>query len=382
MYVHLGESERAFQWTVRRFAREEVAPRSKAWDEGQPVEPDVLRAYARLGASGLRIPQEYGGNPASFVMLGIAVEETARGDYGFAENASRSAIYGEFFKLAPRELCEEWLPRIASLETIGLFALTEPGGGSDAANIQTRATRDGDDWVLNGEKASISNVGNADVGIVFARTGGPGARGISCFLVPMDLPGVSRQVYNSPGGRLVQRGSLTLDQVRVPTYNLVGEENRGFYQAMGFFDYNRALVALQALGGAEESIEETIAYVKTRSTFGRPLAKYQGVSFQLAEFLTTTAAARLLCYEALSKKDRGEPHGKETAMAKWFGTSTAFQVIHGCLLLHGHYGYNKDLPLERRLRDVMGAEIADGTVEVMKLIIAREAIGPEAVPYR
>ena len=382
MYVDLGESERAFQTAMRQFARQEVAPRSKAWDEGQPVEPEVMRAFASLGASGLRIPEEYGGNPSSFVMLGIAVEETARGDYGFAENASRNAIYGEFFKLAPRELCEQYLPRIASLESIGLFALTEPGGGSDAAGLKTRAVRDGDDWVLTGEKASISNAGNADVGLVFARTGGAGAKGISCFLVPMDVPGVSRQTYNSPGGRMVQRGSLTLDEVRVPAYHLVGEENRGFYQAMNFFDYNRAVVALQSLGGAAESIEETIAYVKTRTTFGRPLAKYEGVSFQLVEFLTMTQAARLLCYEALSMRDRGEPCGKETAMAKWLGTTVAFQAIHGCLLLHGHYGYNKDLPFERRLRDAMGAETADGTVEIMKLIIARETIGQVAVPYR
>ena len=382
MQVDLGESERAFQAALRRFAREEVGPRAKAWDEGREVEPEVSRAYAELGAPGLRIPQEYGGSPASFVMLGIAIEETARGDYGFAENASRPAIFGEFFNLASPELCREWLPRIASLESIGLFALTEPGGGSDAANIRTHAVRDGDDWVLTGEKASISNAGNADVGLVFARTGEPGARGISCFLVPMGLPGVSRQVYDSPGGRLVQRGSVTLDQVRVPAYNLVGDENQGFYQAMRFFDYNRAIVALQSLGAAQECIEETITYVKSRTTFGRPLAKYEGVSFQLAEFITMTEAARLLCYQALSKKDRGEPCGKETAMAKWFGTSTAFQVIHGCLLLHGHYGYNKDLPFERRLRDVMGAETADGTIEIMKLIIARETIGQVAVPYR
>jgi cyclohexanecarboxyl-CoA dehydrogenase len=189
-------------------------------------------------------------------------------------------------------------------------------------------------------------------------------------------------VYKSPGERLTCRGSLFFDGVRIPARNRLGDESGGFYQAMVSFDYNRAIIALACVGAAQQSLEETIEYTKGRQAFGRPLAKFEGVSFQIAEYLTLVEAARLVAYKCLWLKDQGLPHTKESAMAKWMGPKVSADAIHTCLILHGHYGYNMDSPLEQRLRDVIGLEIGDGTPEIMKGIVAREAFGREYTSYR
>jgi cyclohexanecarboxyl-CoA dehydrogenase len=240
----------------------------------------------------------------------------------------------------------------------------------------------GDDYAITGEKASITFAGYADACIVFARTGDQGARGISAFLVPLDAPGVTRQVYKTPGERLTQRGSLFFDGVRVPAQNRLGSESGGFYQAMVAFDFNRAVIALACIGAAQQSLEDTIEYTKGRQVFGKPLAKFEGVAFQVAEYLTLLEAARLVSYKCLWLKDQGLKHTKEAAMAKWMGPKVSAEAIHACIILHGHYGYNMDSPLEQRWRDVVGLEIGDGTPEIMKGIVAREAFGREYTAYR
>jgi cyclohexanecarboxyl-CoA dehydrogenase len=262
------------------------------------------------------------------------------------------------------------------------FGLTEPTAGSDAANITTRSVKMGDDYVITGEKASITFAGYADACIVFARTGDQGARGISAFLVPLDAPGVTRQVYKTPGERLTQRGSLFFDGVRIPARNRLGDESGGFYQAMVAFDFNRAIIALACIGAAQQSVEDTIEYTKGRQVFGKPLAKFEGVAFQVAEYLTLLEAARLVSYKCLWLKDQGLKHTKEAAMAKWMGPKVSAEAIHACIILHGHYGYNMDSPLEQRWRDVVGLEIGDGTPEIMKGIVAREVFGREYTAYR
>ena len=223
----------------------------------------------------------------------------------------------------------------------------------------------------------------ADAAIIFARTGAPedGARGISAFLVPLDEPGVSATRYDDVGSLAVGRGSVFFDGVKVPASHLLDEEGMGFVNVMQGFDYSRALIGLQCLAAARASLDETWTYSTERRAFGAPLVRYQGVSFPLAEAETLLRAGQLLCYQTLSLRDRGQPHTAEAAMCKWFAPKTAVDVIHRCLLTHGHYGYTTDLPHQQRLRDVMGLEIGDGTEQIMKLIIAREKVGRSAVQY-
>ena len=222
----------------------------------------------------------------------------------------------------------------------------------------------------------------ADAAIVFARTGADGrAKGVSAFVVPLDAPGVSRSALRDMGSHAVGRAVLSFDGVRIPGSHLIGAEGSGFQQVMRGFDYNRVAIALACLGIAQISLEETMRYVRERTTFGRPLARYEGVSFPIAEAATQLEAARLLCYRTLWLVDRGEAHTKDAAMVKWWAPKIARETIHQCLLLHGHYGYTDELPFEQRLRDVIGLEIGDGSAEIMKIIVARELMGRDTLPY-
>jgi cyclohexanecarboxyl-CoA dehydrogenase len=379
----LSEQEQQFAAALRRYAQERLRPEYAKWDRGMPYPPERRRELAELGITGLRVPAAYGGTQASYVMGGIASEELARGDYNITLVLQLSMIAGDILAgHATRAVQQEWLPALASGERVIAFGLTEPGAGSDAAALVSTATRHGDEFVVSGEKASITFAGMADACIVFARMGGRGARGIGALLVPLDRPGVSRRVYRSTGERLTQRGSLTFDAVRVPAENQLGSESEGFIQAMAAFDYNRALIALGCVGAAQQSLDETIEYAKQRHTFGKPIAKHEGVSFQIAEHLTLVAAARLLAYQCLSLADGGKPSAKEAAMAKWLGPKVSAEAIHACIILHGWMGYDQDLPFEQRLRDVIGLEIGDGTPEIMKAIIARETFGREFTAYK
>jgi cyclohexanecarboxyl-CoA dehydrogenase len=379
----LSAEEALFATSIRRYALERLAPEYATWDRGTALPRERFVEAGTLGITGLRVPAVYGGTEASFVMVGLAAEEISRGDFNYSLIIQLSAIAADLLAAhASDAVRARWLPGLAAGQAVVAFGLTEPAAGSDAANLAASARRDGDQFVLSGEKASVTFAGSADASIVFARTGGAGAAGISAFLVPLDLPGVARQVYRSPGERLTQRGSLFFDHVRIPAGHLLGAEGAGFRQAMGAFDYNRAVIGLACLGAAAQSLDETIAWVRERRTFGQPLARHEAVAFQIAEHLTAVEAARLLAYRCLWKRDRGEPHTMEAAMAKWLGPKVAVEAIHACLLLHGHYGYSMDVPLEQRLRDVIGLEIGDGTPEIMKGVIAREAIGREYVSYR
>jgi cyclohexanecarboxyl-CoA dehydrogenase len=229
--------------------------------------------------------------------------------------------------------------------------------------------------VITGEKASITFAGSSDVCAVFARTGGEGAGGISLLCVPLDLPGVTRQPVASSTAHLTQRGSLFFDDVRVPADHLVGAEGGAFKAAMAAFDFNRAIIALACVGAAQQTLDETNDHVRTRHTFGQALATRQGVSFQLAEHLAQVHAARLLAYQTLELADAGRPHATEAAMAKWLGPKSSAEAIHACIVLHGWSGFNDELPLSQRLNDVIGLEVGDGTPEIMKAVIAREALG-------
>ncbi len=383
MEFALTEDQLLLQQTLRQFAREKLLPNYPRWDRGEQIGRAEIKEVAALGIFGLRVPEKFGGQEASYVTCGLMTEELSRGDFNYSLFIQLGLIASELLAgYAHPQVQAEWLPRHAAGDAIIAFGLTEPSVGSDAANISTRAVKLGDDYVITGEKASITFAGYADACVVFARTGDQGAHGVSAFLVPLDAPGVSRQVYKSPGERLTQRGSLFFDGVHIPARNRLGDESRGFYQAMIAFDFNRAIIALACIGAAQQSVEETIEYTKGRHVFGKPLAKFEGVAFQVAEYLTLLEAARLVAYKCLWLKDQGQKHTKESAMAKWLGPKVSAEAIHACIILHGHYGYNMDAPLEQRWRDVVGLEIGDGTPEMMKGIVAREAFGREYTAYR
>ncbi len=383
MEFSFTEEQLLLQKTLRQYAKSELLPNYHRWDRGEKFPLEKIRELGQLGMTGLRVPERYGGQDTAFVTCGIASEELARGDFNYGLFIQLSCIAAELLRAkASPEVQAEWLPRLARGEAVIAFALTEPAVGSDAANLVTRAEKQGDEYAITGEKASVTFGGYADACIVFARTGEGGASGISAFLVPLDRPGITRAVYQSPGERLSSRGSLFFDGTRIPARFRLGQEREGFTGAMVSFDFNRAFIALSAVGAALQSLEETIEYTKTRQAFGRPLAKFEGVSFQVAEHLTLIEGARLIAYKCLWLKDQGLPHTKESAMSKWLGPKAAVEAIHACLILHGHYGYNQESPLEQRMRDVIGLEIGDGTPEIMKGIVAREVYGREYMSYR
>jgi cyclohexanecarboxyl-CoA dehydrogenase len=375
------EDEELLRETVRRYATERLAPDYPRW-ESEPFPRERVVELGDLGVLGMLIPPEFGGSGGGYVALGIAAEEIGRADFNVTSFLQLAGITSGLLALGSEDIQKEWLPGVASGDLVVAFALTEPGVGSDAARLVTTARRDGSDFIVSGEKASCTFAGLADACVVFVRTGGAGATGISMLLIPLDRPGVSRQVYDSVGGKLAQRGSLFFDEVRVPAANLLGAEGAGFTGAMKGFDFNRSIIALGCVGTALQSLDETIAYARERTTFGKPLAKHEGIAFPIAEHLALLHATRLVAYEALAKADAGLPHTSEAAMAKWLGPKQAAEAIHTCLLFHGWSGYGNDLPFAQRHRDIVGFEIGDGTAEIMKAIIARESFGREFAAYK
>ncbi|MHB8576130.1 MAG: acyl-CoA dehydrogenase family protein [Dehalococcoidia bacterium] len=369
--------------TVREFAGRELLPAYTHWDRSGEFPTALWRRMGELGLCGTRVPADYDGQEMSAVTTGIVAEEVARGDFNLSYAVLMTALCGEVLRNhALERVKQEWMrPMAAGQAVIGL-ALTEPGSGSDAKAMRATARRDGDDYVLDGEKTGVSLMMAADALVLFAKTNPEaGARGVSAFLVPTDLPGVTRTPLADMGSHAVARGTIFMDGVRVPKDCLLGQENTGFYQVMQGFDFSRFLIGLMCIGAASVTLDETMAYVKERQAFGRPLAQFEGVSFPIAEHATMLEAAKWLCYRGLWLRDAGEPHTKEAAMAKYLAPKVSVEAIHECLLLHGHYGYTRDLPIEQRLRDVIGLEIGDGTAQVSKIIIARELMGRESLPY-
>lgn len=378
------EDQRAFQETARRFARERIAPGYMAREREGRVGRELVREMGALGLIGADLPERYGGLGEPSVTAGIAMEAVGYADLNLAYVPLLASLNGQIIsRHGSPELAGEWIARMVSGEALLAIALTEPRGGSDAANLALTARRRGGGYVLNGEKSSISMADQSDAVVIFARTGEAqsGARGVSAFLVPLDAPGISVTRFDDLGSKAIGRGSIFFDDVAVPEANRLAEEGMGFVQVMQGFDYSRALIGLQCCAAAQASLDESWAYVGERRAFGAPLAQYQGVTFPLAEGEGLVAAVRQLCYHTLRLRDEGASHTAEAAMCKWLGPKTAVDVIHQCLLTHGHYGWSMDLPHQQRLRDVMGLEIGDGTAQIMKLIVARERAGKAAVQH-
>ena len=377
-----SEAQEMFRRQVRDFALKELAPGVKERAKQKSPDRQALKRLGEMGLIGLSLPQKYGGQEAEFVMLGISVEELAKVDFHMGFFQLGLSLIGLILQDANEELRQRWLTALIKGEETGSVCLTEPDCGSDAGAIRTAAIRDGDDYIITGEKTCISLAMEAKIGAVFAKTN-PAAKvkGISCFLVPLDSPGVEKSQIHHMGIQCAVPAIISFNGVRVNAQNLIGEEGKGFHLIMNRFDFSRAAIGLAALGQAQTSIQEAIDYSLQRVAFGRPIAKFEGVSFKIADHTTTIEAARWLCYRTLWLRDQGLPHNKESAMCKWFCPQVAVKAIHDAMMIHGHVGYSQEYLIEQRLRDVIGLELADGSADIMKLIVVREVMGEEALPY-
>ena len=373
----LSDEQLAFQDSAREFARCELAPHAAHWDEQEIFPLDVLRRAGEMGFCGLYTPTEYGGLglprlDAAIIFEALAAGCTSTTAYLTIHNMV-SWMIGSF---ARPDVAAEWVPALAAGHKFGSYCLTEPGAGSDAANLRTRAERDGEHYVLNGSKAFISGAGSTDVLVVMARTGGPGAKGISALVVPADLPGIQygkkekKMGWNSQPTR-----TITFDNVRVPAANLLGQEGQGFTFAMKGLDGGRINIATCSVGTAQAALEAATRYVQERQQFGRPLAELQSVQFRLADMACELIAARQMVRLAAWQLDNGSPDATAyCAMAKRLATDTGFKVANEALQLFGGYGYIKEYPLERYVRDNRVHQILEGTNEIMRVITARRLL--------
>jgi alkylation response protein AidB-like acyl-CoA dehydrogenase len=377
MDFELSEEQRAIQDTARAFAREQMMPFAREWDEEEIFPAATLREAAALGFAGIYVGADVGGSALSRLDAAIIFEELAQGCTSTAAYLSIHNMVGAMIDVyGSTELRLRYLPDLCSMTRFASYCLTEPDAGSDAANLKTRAVRQRDHYVLNGAKAFISGGGRSDVYLVMARTGEPGARGISCFLVEKDNPGLGFGAQEKKLGWHSQPTAMVLlEECRVPVADRVGAEGQGFKIAMQGLDGGRLNIAACSLGGAQYCLDRTLVYMKERKQFGTRLADFQALGFRVADYATELEAARLMLYRAATAVDRREPPATRlAAMAKRFATDIGFDIVNGCLQLHGGYGYLRDHPIERVLRDLRVHQILEGTNEVMRLIISRDML--------
>ena len=384
MEFGLNEDQEAFRDTVRTFARGKLASGYLERAKSERFPWDAHREVAALGVFGLLAGREFSPlDHEDYVAAGLVVEELAYADFNLANAAIPVLLMSSLIaRHGEDELRRDWLPGLVGGDTYVALGLTEPGTGSDVTAIRTTATATADGYVLRGEKTSVTMLAHAAAIIVVAQTVRDGEpAGVSAFLVPLDAPGITKSPISDTGWRPLGRGVLHLDDVPVSAQNLLGIEGEAFRSVLNGFDFTRPLLALTGIGCAQASLDETAAYVSDRRAFGSQLASFEGVSFPLAEHATHLEAARLLCYSALWHRTVNRKHTALAAMTKWYGPLHASQAIHDCLLLHGNFGYSSEYPLEQRMRDVLAVEIADGTAQIQKIIIARELYGRQFIPY-
>lgn len=377
----LDEAQQGLQDAVRRYAADRLAPRYQEGDRTGELHADLLKELSSVGLVGLRTPEEFGGQGADCVTTGIAFEEIGRADINVGYVMLNAALVSEILlRGGTTEQHERWLPPIADGRVVPALCLTEPDHGSDAANLELRADRDGDGWRLTGEKTSITLGDICDTLLVFARTGDPGARGITAFYVAMDRDHITTSRFSDLGNHSIGRSTVYFDGLIVDDSCRVGEVGEGFVRVMSGFDYSRALIGLLTIGSAQAAIDDALQYSREREAFGQPIGKFQGVSFPLVEYATYLRGARHVCYEALWRKDQGLDHAIEANMAKWWAPKIAVEAIHQALLTFGHMGYSDEVAQEQRLRDTIGLEIGDGTAQIAKLVVARHMLGRQYAP--
>jgi alkylation response protein AidB-like acyl-CoA dehydrogenase len=378
MDFDLTEDQRAFQATARSFARDEMMPHARDWDEGEIFPIEALRKAAALGFGGIYVKDDVGGSALTRFDSALIFEELAQG-------CTSTAAYISIHNMAAwmidafggPEQRKKFLPKLCTMEHFASYCLTEPGSGSDAAALTTKARRDGDHYVLDGAKAFISGGGMSDIYVVMARTGESGPRGISCIVVEKGTPGLSFGAQEKKLGWKSQPTAMVMfENCRVPAANLIGAEGQGFKIAMAGLDGGRLNIGACSIGGAQFCLDRTIDYMKERKQFGSRLADFQALQFRMADYATELDAARLMLHRAAVAVTAGEGDATRlAAQAKRLATDTGFEVVNGCLQLHGGYGYLRDHPIERVLRDVRVHQILEGTNEIMRLIISRALLG-------
>jgi len=378
MKIELLEEQKLLRDTVRRFADEVVAPRAREIDESGEFPLAFFKQAAELGLGGVAVPEEYGGAGMDNLSYCLVIEEISRAcaSSGVILSVNNSLVCDPLLKFANEEQKRTYLKPLAAGEKLGCFALTEPGAGSDAGSLRTTARRDGDGYVLNGNKVFITNGTHADLALVFATVDlEKKHRGITAFIVPVDTPGFSR------GGHEYKLGvnasgttELAFQDMRVPASQRIGEEGDGFKIAMATLDGGRVGISAQAVGIARGAFEEAMAYAQERQQFGRPIADFQAIQFYLADMSTEIDAARLLTWKAAWAKDQGRRYSLEAAQAKLYSSQMAQRVTNLALQIHGGYGYTKEYNVERYFRDARITEIYEGTSEIQKLVIARAVL--------
>ncbi len=382
MDFELSEDQRAFQHSARDFAANELAPHAAGWDEHGTFPKDTIRAAGELGFCGLYSPEQWGGLGLPRLDAAIVFEELAAADPSTAAFITIHNMATWMLTMNARdEVAAHWGPLLTSGEKLASYCLTEPGAGSDAGSLRTTARLDGAEYVLNGSKAFISGAGETDVLVVMARTGGAGASGISAFAVPGDTPGITygRKEQKMGWNSQPTRG-ITFENARIPAGNLLGNEGDGFKIAMKGLDGGRINIATCSVGAAQGALNAAQRYMHERKQFGKSLAQFQALQFKLADMATELVAARQMVRLAASKLDSAAPDTNVyCAMAKRLATDLCFNVINEALQIHGGYGYIREYPLERLLRDARVHQILEGTNEVMRVIISRRMLEEDAL---
>ena len=383
MDLELAPEQAMVRSTAREFCEREIVPFARRWDREERLDRSIVAKLAEVGFLGAALPQEYGGAGFDHLSYCLLIEELGRADSSVrgVVSVNNGLVGTTILKWGTEEQKRGLLPRLASGEALGCYGLTEPGTGSDAGNLETRAVRDGDDWVITGSKMFITNGTWAAVALIFARTGEPGSgpRGITCFLVPTDLPGfTATEVRGKLGLRAQDTGELTLDGVRVPDAARLGDQGQGFRVAMSALDAGRMSLAAGCVGIAQGCLEASVRYAKERVQFDRPIARFQLVQELIADVATETEAARLLTWKVAALADAGREHHLESSIAKYLASEVAVRAANAAVQVHGGYGYIDEYPVGKYLRDARVTTLYEGTSQIQKLIIGRALTGENA----
>jgi alkylation response protein AidB-like acyl-CoA dehydrogenase len=378
MDFDLPEELREIDRTVREFCEREVVPHARAWDEAAAFPREVVARLGDLGIMGIAVPEAYGGAGLGALATAVVVEEVARHDGSLALTvASHNGLgQGHLVRFGTEAQKRRWLPPLARGEKLAAWALTEPGSGSDAAALSTRAVRRGDGWILNGVKTFITQGSVGDTFVVLALTE-PDRRqhGITAFVLEKGMPGFTQHpIHDKLGMRSSDTAELHLSDVEVPDTHRLGEVNEGFIDTLRILDRGRITIGALAVGLHRGALEEARRYALERRTFGRPIAEHQAIAFLLADMATTLSASRLLVHRAARLCDAGQPFGREAAQAKLFASEAAMKATGQAIQIHGGNGYTRDYPVERYFRDAKLCEIGEGTSEVQRMVIAREVL--------
>ncbi len=372
--TQLSEEERMFQMSVRRFAREQIGPYVREMDETSTFRKDILAKLFEMGLMGIEVPEEYGGQGGSFFQAVLAVEELAAVDpsASVVVDVQNTLVNNALIRWANAEQKQRYLPRMAE-NVVGSYALSEAGSGSDAFALQTRAVRDGDHYVLNGRKLWITNAAEAGVYLLFANLNPEaGYKGITCFLIERDFPGFRvGKKEDKLGIRASSTCELILDDCRVPAANVIGELGKGYKIAIETLNEGRIAIGGQMLGLARGALDHAVAYARQRKQFGKAIAEYQGVQFEIAQMAVDVEAARLLVYNAARLRDAGLPFVTEAAMAKYFSSQIAETVASRAVEIFGGVGFTKDYPVEKLYRDAKIGRIYEGTSNMQRVLIAK-----------